>query len=129
MSLGRFKLAALVLGWQAILPCQFDTLSAQERVPEATGATEKVVDEKVVDEAKLRPALSDAVRRIPELRGSWAKVVVQPDLPLEVVLVVDADPAVGARQEELLREVVKKHPVRISTTLARRKCCRWAPCS
>lgn len=100
MSFGRWKLAASSLCWLTLVLCQIGSVAALERLQASA--------EGVVDEARLREELATAVQQNPDLRGSWAKVIVEQDKSLRVVLVVDSAPAVGTRQEKILRELVRK---------------------
>ncbi len=100
MSFGRWKLAALSLCWLTLVLCHVGSVAALERLQESA--------EGVVDEAKLREELAAAVQQNPDLRGSWAKVVVEQDKSLRVILVVDSARAVGSRQEKKLQELVRK---------------------
>lgn len=101
----RSSVTALVIvcGCVPLLLFQAGSLHAWNRFPQATEKPEPF------DEAALRQALSDAVRKDTALHGSWARVNVGPDKDLEIVLVIDSDPTVGAAQEKLLREIVRKN--------------------
>lgn len=103
MSLGKLNFATLSLCCLAILVCQAGSSSAFDRLKQAAGATDQV------DEARLRGDLAKAVRENPDLRGSWARITIEEDKSMRVGLVVDSDSVVGARQEKLLRELVKQY--------------------
>ncbi|MDB5386762.1 MAG: hypothetical protein JWM11_2408 [Planctomycetaceae bacterium] len=104
MSRGRFNLTASAICWAAILVCPVRPIAALQDANQIPADAQPNVDE-----AKLRGSLSKEIRQNKELRGSWAKVIVEAEKGLRVDLVIDADDKLGSQQDKLLRERVREY--------------------